>query len=77
MEIANGDAPVRLAQMADYAFGFNPPYERWFAPTRKVACPRRRSSKPSLRKSDGWWAGNWASAHRQGEQSAVALLAQR
>ena len=34
---------------------------------------RRRSSKPSLRKWDGWWAGNWASAHRQGEQSAVAL----
>ena len=30
-----------------------------------------------MRKSDGWWAGKWASAHRQGEQSAVAVGATR
>jgi len=61
VEIANGDAPVRLAQMADYAFGFNPPYERWFAPTRRAVRRPHSNSNPSLQKSDGWQASNWAS----------------
>ena len=32
----------------------------WFAPTPKAAHRHQNNSKPSLRKSDGWSAGNWA-----------------
>ena len=40
--------------------GPTPAARCWFAPTPRAAHRPQNNSKPSLRKSDGWQAGNWA-----------------